>query len=370
MSERLTLLVVDDNALEGRLVGGALADAFPDARIVIASEPQIALDACRAQRIDCALIDYNMPRVDGFELGKSLREEFAHLPLVLMTAVGDEMLAADALRTDFSDYIPKSRITKASIARTIARAMQSAEQARVIEEQREEIEHFAYALAHDFKQPIRQIRTFAELVAEEVAADRDTNVAKHLSYLTDASRRLGALVDVMSQYTLLNKPPELGMVDLDTVVAGVRSALSSFICERHGVFAAEPGATVYGNEALLAQALQNLVVNGLRYNRSAKPCVTLRVEEAPEGKRRLRIRDNGIGIEERYTSEIFKPLMRLHNSSEYPGTGLGLTITRKAVLAQGGTIWCRSELGAGSEFFIELCASAPAADGIAQPAAA
>jgi light-regulated signal transduction histidine kinase (bacteriophytochrome) len=309
-----------------------------------------------------------MPRKDGLELGRIIQKDAHHLPMILMTAVGDELLAADAIRGGFADYIPKSKINCESAARVVQRAMRAAEQARLIDEQREELENFAYALSHDFKQPIRQICTFSELLQRQLGGEQaSAEITRNLHFMSDAARRLGALVDVMSQYTLLNKPPELGMVDVDDVVAGVRRALESYIKERSGALIAEPTAsTVYGNGALLAQVLQNLVINGLRYNKSVEPWVALTVDEGPPGRRRLRVRDNGIGIEERYRQEIFKPLVRLHCAADYPGTGLGLAIARKAVLAQGGLIWCASEVGIGSEFVIELSSDAPGAGDAAE----
>ena len=354
MNDRPTCLIVDDNKSEGKLLSGMLRGGFPDARVVVEHDGVSALEVCRSEQIDCVLIDYNMTVMDGLELGERLRREFAHLPMILMTAVGDEMLAAEALRNGFSDYIPKSRITSESAARVIKRAMQAAEQGRVIEQQRDELEHFAYALAHDFKQPIRQIRTFADLISEEMEVKEGTSAALHMEFLRAASRRLGALVDVMSQYTLLNKTPEVGPVDVNHVVNCVRAGISEFMAERRGAFLSEMAPAIVGNEALLTQVLQNLVVNGLLYNTNERPRVVLRVDTSVEGVCRLRLQDNGIGIEARYLDDIFKPLMRLHASSEFPGTGLGLTITRKAVLAQGGKIWCESKVGEGSEFVVEL----------------
>ena len=75
---------------------------------------------------------------------------------------------------------------------------------RLIDEQRGELENFAYALAHDFKQPIRQITTFTQLISEEIQSDSG-EIQQHLTFLGDAARRLGKLVDVMSRYTLLNQ---------------------------------------------------------------------------------------------------------------------------------------------------------------------
>jgi len=73
----------------------------------------------------------------------------------------------------------------------------------------------------------------------------------------------------------------------------------------------------------------------------------------------IAVRDNGIGIEAQYLNEIFTPLKRLHASSEFPGTGLGLTLARKAVVQQGGRIWCKSEVGKGTTFYIDCEYSQP-----------
>lgn len=358
-AQDLTLLVVDDDEFEVHLTSTVLGEALPHACVVAVTDPTKALGVIRAGEADCVLIDYNMPKLDGIELGRQIRAEFPYLPLVLMTGVGYDTLVMDALRGGFTDYIPKDKISCESAQRTISRAIEAVAQTRLIEEQRQELEHFAYALAHDFKQPIRQIRVFADLLCEELKNEESAPALTHLGFLSDASKRLSALVDVMSQYTLVNKAPELGVVEIGEVVAGVRQGLEEFIAERNGILLAEATARAHGNEALMTQVLQNLVVNGLRYNESRRPRVSIRAETSGDGKCRIIVSDNGIGIESRYIDEIFRPLVRLHTSAEYPGTGLGLSITRKAVLAQGGRIWCQSALGQGSEFTVELNASAP-----------
>lgn len=349
-------LIIDDDAAERALVAYTLKDAYPDAVIHQVGNPDDAEKICSERAFDCVILDYNMPQMDGLALTQKLRPLFPHLPFVLVTSVGDEMLAARALTGGVSDYIPKARINADSIRRTIARAMHVSTQARVIEEQRNELENFAYALAHDFKQPIRQIQTFTKLISSELGDGSEGEVQQHLTFLGDAARRLGSLVDVMSQYTLLNKPPEIGPVDLSKVFAEVLASLGSYIGERGGVVGIGEMPAVTGNEPLMTQVMQNLIVNGLKYNKSETPRVE--VNGAMHlGRCLLTVRDNGIGIEEKFLDEIFKPLARLHPAAEYAGTGLGLTLARKAVVAQGGRIWCESELGTGSTFYVELQAA-------------
>jgi signal transduction histidine kinase len=354
----LSLLVVDDTEADRELIAVLLDEAFPGAGVARCALPAEAGQICRDHAFDCVLLDYNMPLMDGLTLAGELRAAFAYLPIILMTSVGDEMLAAAALRGGVSDYLPKSRINIHSFRRTVDRSIQTCGQARLIDEQRGELENFAYALAHDFKQPIRQITTFAQLISAEVRGDANAGVQQHLTFLSAAATRLGKLVDVMSQYTLLNQPPDLGNVDLSPVLASIQASLAPYLAERGAeiVSPVQPPA-VRGNETLMTQVLQNLVMNGLQYNRSPVPRVEVTVRRDAE-QCTIAIKDNGIGIEAEYLAAIFKPLVRLHTNSEFPGSGFGLTLARKAVLAQNGEIWCESTPGQGSVFQIRI----PAAD--------
>ena len=164
----------------------------------------------------------------------------------------------------------------------------------------------------------------------------------------------------MVQYTLLSQPPQLSDVRLDKVVSSIRSSLAPLLSDLNGELVyRRTKAVVHGNETLMIQVLQNLIVNGLRYNKSGRP----RVEVVAHGEADacvIEVRDNGIGIAPEFLADIFKPLIRLHTHKEYPGSGLGLTLARKAILAQDGEIWCESTPGRGSVFSVRLAASGAA----------
>jgi signal transduction histidine kinase len=348
-----SLLVVDDDRAELALVARLAKETFPDVRVQTALNARAAEDACAREQFDCVILDYNMPDMDGLACAQRMRAAYPYLPIVMSTSAGDEMLAARAVTNGVTDYIPKSRMTTQSLDRVVKNAMRIANQTRVIDEQRGELESFAYALAHDFKQPIRQIKTFSSLVSEEIREGKSANVAQHLAFLDQAARRLGDLVDVMSQYTLLNRPPAIGDIDLTIVLASACTSLALYIDERGGRVTHDAAPIVRGNEALIGQVLQNLIVNGLKYNESAVPAVHIAMERSA-GQCIIRVRDNGIGIEPQYLNEIFKPLVRLHTKSQYAGSGLGLTLARKALTAMEGSIVCTSQVGAGTEFIVKL----------------
>lgn len=353
------ILIVDDDSAELELLSRITNAAFPEAIVRTAQDCALVHAMCSAEAFDCIVIDFNMPGMDGLSCAQRLRAAFPYLPILLTTSVGDELLAVRAITSGVTDYIPKSRITPEALRRSIEHAIQVSDQARIIFEQRNELENFAYALAHDFRQPIRQIRTFSALIADAMREGRTEGVEQHLAFLSSAAGRLGDLVDVMSQYTLLNHPPAIGDVDLNAVLAELAAALGP-LCEESGAQVIVGHAPlVKGNETLMAQVLQNLVVNGLKYNRSVPPIVEICAEIQPPHCL-ITVRDNGIGIEAQYFEEIFKPLSRLHANAEYSGSGLGLAIARKALAAQGGSLWCESEPGAGSAFFVRIPLSANA----------
>ena len=353
IAQEFTLLLVDDDPFALELQLHTAREAFPEGAVHIATDSMTVADMCGAMAYDCVILDYDMPRLDGLELAQQLRQAHPHLPIVLCTGAGDELLAAKALQGGVTDYIPKSVIKPPSLRRTVLQAIRITENAKLIDQQRGELETFAFALAHDFKQPLRQITTFAELARQEVELGAVEDLKQHLAFLSGAARRLSALVDVMSEYTLLNKPVELKSVRVAPIVDGVLQSLSGYIAERRAVVEIDGDGCVLGNGVLLHQILQNLIVNGLNYNESPQPEVTLTVWPE-DGKLVIAVRDNGIGIAPEYLEQVFRPLARLHTSAEYVGTGLGLTMARKAASQQGGRIDCTSEPGVGSEFTVRL----------------
>lgn len=346
-------LILDDSASERLIIQHVLSDAFPDAAISQANDAETARGMFAAMTLDCILLDYSMPQMDGVAFAEELRRAYPHLPIVLVTGVGDEMLVSHAMRRGVTDYIPKSRINVESMRRIVERAIQSCSLRKIVVAQREELETFAYALAHDFKQPIRQIRTFTELISLEVPNGDSPELQQYLTFLGQAAQRLGSLVDVMSQYTLLNQEPELNKISLATVMENVTGALNSEIKERGAVLTFTGDVSLHGNETLLGQVLQNLILNGMKYNKSEPPRIHVRATSTVD-ECTIAIQDNGIGIAEQYLGEIFRPLVRLHTTSEYAGTGLGLTLARKAILAQHGTIECESEVDVGSTFIVRI----------------
>ena len=350
---QLSFIFVDDNDDFLSLIACIAQTAFEGARITKLSDVNMLIPLCAEQDFDCVILDYQMPGMDGLVAAQALRAAHPYLPIVLVTGEGDEEVATNALRNGITDYIPKSRLQQQSLQRALRNAIQTMSQSRVIDEQRRELETFAYALAHDFKQPLRQISTFAQLIEDRTNSADLADLKKFSGFMITAAERLARLVDVMSEYTLLGRPVEMERFNLRPIVEGLYQVLSPFLEERSARIVLHKDAFCYGNGVLTTQIFQNLIVNAVKYNRNPSPVVWISCQDEAEFAV-IKVRDNGIGIEDEYLEKIFQPLVRLHSEAQYSGTGLGLTMSRKAAAAQGGSISCRSQLGVGSTFVIRI----------------
>jgi len=357
------MLVVDDDVLSQALVSGIIAAAKPNSRSIVASNGQEALEICREQAVDCVLVDYEMPDMDGLTLVRHLRELYPFLPIILCTGAGDELLAAETLKSGATDYFPKSRMSPTALRRAINTAIELNGRMKTIHDQQLDIEAFGFALAHDFKQPVRQIITFTDMISQETKRLKGERLPQLLKFMTDAARRLDSLVDVMAQYSLLQQAPELKPCTFSRILKETIASLQNYIESRHACVKFSGDAFVLVNATFLSQVLQNLIINGIKYNKSDEPLIEITLSQSADMVV-VNVTDNGIGIERQYLDHVFKPLTRLHNRSEYEGSGLGLTLARKAVVAMGGDIRCDSKPGVGSTFSVKL-KSAPALDAVA-----
>ena len=327
--------------------------ALPGIRIDSVEDPAAAITLCSSVHFDCVLVDYDMPGLNGLELAHTIREQDAFVPILLCSGVGNETLVADAMKMGVSDYLPKACISMQALRDAIGDAIEHADRARTMASQTKDLEMFAFALAHEFKQPLRQIVTLADLARQEGRAPDGSRLGTYLDFLSDAAERLDALVDVLSDYTVLAAPPGLEAIDLNEVLNGLIAQEDLTGAARGTVTLQGACSTVLGHEILLGHVFENLISNGLKYNASGEPRVDIRLMDRM-GHVEVHVADNGIGIASEYLEYIFQPLSRLHTRSRYQGAGIGLSLARKAASAMNGAIRCESVAGKGSTFILTL----------------
>lgn len=220
----------------------------------------------------------------------------------------------------------------------------------------QELEAFAYSVSHDLRAPLRAISGFAQIIARRHRASLNEEGRHYFENIIEAGERMGRLIDDLLAYSRLGRRPvEPRPVSLREVLAPILKDLARQIQEaRADIAVAEDLPEVRGDATLLGQVFANLLTNALTYRRrDVPPRITL-AARADHDHVLVRVADNGIGIPAEHHDKIFRVFQRLHGDDEYPGTGIGLAIVRKAVDLLGGRVWVESTVGEGSVFCVQL----------------
>ena len=218
-----------------------------------------------------------------------------------------------------------------------------------------DLEQFAYSASHDLQEPLRQIAVYSQLLEKKFGDRFDGKGAQYLEYCVEGAHRMEMLISGLLAYSQASRATDSpsGTVDVAEAMEAVRKNLATTIEETGAEILVEHLPVVRGETVPLVHLFQNLVSNALKYRSEKRPRVT--VAAVSEGAQwRFSVSDNGIGIPAEFQTHIFGIFKRLHDRSEYPGTGIGLAICQKIVERSGGRIWVESELGLGSTFFFTL----------------
>ncbi len=220
-----------------------------------------------------------------------------------------------------------------------------------LERSNRELDDYTYVVSHDLRAPLRTINAFSGFVLDDYADMLDERGRDYLRRIIDASTRMDKLTcDLLVLSRVGRKYMDAALVDLNKLTEEIKLDFELQMVERGAEIIVGELPTVKTQRVWMRQLLTNLIRNGLKFNKSTPPRVEVACEER-EDDYLFSVRDNGIGIDEKYYDRIFQKFQRLHTQEEYPGTGAGLAICKKIVKNFGGEIWVESQLGEGSTFY-------------------
>ena len=224
-----------------------------------------------------------------------------------------------------------------------------------LERSNNDLKDFAHIASHDLQEPLRKISIFSGRLKSARSLLSEQHIYD-LSRMGNAAQRMQVLIKdllELSQITAKGQPFE--KVNLKEIACEVIEDLEARIIETQGQVKQGFLPTVDADPFQMRQLLQNLIGNALKYHRAGlPPAVYLSSQPNESGDCEISVRDNGIGLDEKFSERIFRPLERLHGRSSYEGTGIGLAICKKIVSRHGGKITVKSQLGEGSKFTVTL----------------
>jgi hypothetical protein len=360
------LLVVDD---ETRLMV-ALCDTLRDEGhdVTGVTSGTEALKKLAADRVDVLITDLMMPGMDGITLLRTAIERNPHLVGIVMTAHGTISTAVEAMKAGAMDYVlkPFSLTTLRPVlerAVTVRRLrVKNAElenriheRTAELEKANKELEAFAYSISHDLRAPLRTIGGFSEVLIQDFAGGLPADGQQLLKRIAGAAERMDALIVALldfarySRQALTKRPLDTAALVQD-VLDEVRKAEPSRQVDVQVAELPECAA----DPALLRQVFVNLLTNGFKFTRKAAQA---RIEigcQTGENEQVFFVRDNGVGFDPQHTETLFGVFQRLHPTTQFEGTGVGLSIVQRIIERHGGRVWAQGEVDKGATFYFSL----------------
>lgn len=217
-----------------------------------------------------------------------------------------------------------------------------------------DLESFNYIASHDLQEPLRKLQTFVSLLEERINDPKQAAI--YLKRIYSSAGRMSSLINDILQYSRLSAKTDFTPVKLSETLTGIVTELEMEIASKKAKVIIAPLPVVDGACRQLQQLFSNLMTNALKYSIES-PVIEITAEIITENntqKARIYFKDNGIGFDEKYSTQIFDLFKRLHSKSEYEGTGIGLSICKKIAEQHGGSITAESEPGKGSVFIVTL----------------
>jgi light-regulated signal transduction histidine kinase (bacteriophytochrome) len=247
--------------------------------------------------------------------------------------------------------------TEAEIARL--RKALDAETRACLEVQRQldranaEFEEFVSMTAHNLREPLRDVASFSQLMAETYAGRLDSEAGVFLERIQQGAARMRSLLaDVVDYWATGIGGRQLSGTDMEAVLGQALLCADEQITEQGAVVTHDPLPRVCGDFETLTKVLRHLIRNAIEYSGTPSPRVHISSKrDGPEWV--FSVEDNGPGIDPAFQGRLFGVFKRLHGR-EHPGNGLGLAFCKKAIEWQGGRMWVDSTPGSGSTFYFTL----------------
>lgn len=259
------------------------------------------------------------------------------------------------LSKEFNNMLDRIEAAEASLKETNAELERRVkERTQKLERSNMELEQFAYVASHDLQEPLRTISNFVGLLEKKYPPEANDDHYRYFQFILKATTRMQNLIRDLLEISRVGRDVNFTQVDCNKVILDVLSEMQISINENNAAIHFNNLPLLIGSEVELKRVFQNLISNALKFRKKERtPEIEIGWEETSEDYI-FHVTDNGIGLEEDYTNKIFNIFQRLHSTTDYPGTGIGLATCKKVIALHNGRIWVESAIDKGATFYFTI----------------
>ncbi|WP_339725162.1 ATP-binding protein [uncultured Paraglaciecola sp.] len=359
----MKILLIEDNPDHLELIQECCFGAFTEQCEVITFTTLTAgLEALNSSIFDIALIDLSLPDSNMQSTTQSLKELQTLVPIIVLTSLQDGEIGRQLIKDGAQDFLPKDSLQKTLLQRMVLYAIERKHHQVQLENRTRNQQTFCRSLSHDFKAPIRNVGQLNSILKEQLSK-RNVLDSEDLDLFEKIQSRLqtmNRLVEGLYDYILTDQIAAGNeLVDFNQIILELKQILLSDNQANASInYCNLP--VIKGNRTQIFMLLQNIIENAIKYCKGP-PVITITAEAIHKKTRfnhylsqQIKIFDNGIGIDKRFIHNLFEPFRRLHNDSEYQGTGLGLSTVKRIMTNHKGEVSIQSELGKGTCITLEF----------------
>lgn len=258
------------------------------------------------------------------------------------------------ISVDDLDYKSKYFVFIRDISSRKEKEVQIQQQNEILKRQNTELEQFNYIASHDLQEPLLTIIGYSDLLLEEFSNDLNEEGKLFLDFIHNSANRMRFLISGLLEYNRINKNSDTQWLDLNNTLSDVIDDLSVNMKESNALVHYDSLPVIECYPIFIRLLFQNLISNALKFRKENTAAeVHIEAKELKDSWQ-FSVKDNGIGIEEKYFNQIFQIFRRLHTSEEYSGFGIGLAHCKKIVDIHNGKIWIESKVNEGTTFFFTI----------------
>ncbi|MGB3533094.1 MAG: ATP-binding protein [Microcoleaceae cyanobacterium] len=373
----INVLLVEDNSYDACLIQERLKKSHTTQfKITHVASLNKAIEYLPLNFFDIILLDLSLPDSEGLETLVAIEQQANHIPIIVLTGLNDDELALEAVRQGAQDYLRKGLIISEVLIHALRSAIERKRTQEKLKQQKKqleianqilkqrtqklealnaELEAFSYTVSHDLRSPLISIDGYSCFLEQQCSSDLDPRGKRYIRYIRRATQRMNQLIEDLLMLSRVQKSMlSITAVNLSQMIIAISRELQQQNPSDIVHFKVTPDIIAYGDRRLLRIALENLMSNAWKYSvQQIKPEIEFSIQSSTPQTIYF-IRDNGTGFNMNQADQLFRPFQRLHSSSEYPGTGIGLATVQRVIHRHQGQIWAKAVKGKGATFFFTL----------------